>query len=220
MSAPIRLMLVEDHEVVREGLRSLLESRPGFEVVGEAQDGRKAVAMALERKPDVVVMDISLPVLNGIEATRQIVAGDGKVGVVGLSVHAEERIVSELLKAGARGYVPKRCAAQELFDAIVAVNKGRVYISPEVAGAVLSSQNKDGPRPARDAFTHLTPREREVLQLMAEGQSTKRIAATLSLSVPTIHTHRQSLMRKLNLHSVAEITKYAIREGLTTLEHG
>jgi DNA-binding NarL/FixJ family response regulator len=230
----MKVLLADDHRIVREGLKSLLQSQPDLEVVAEAADGRQAVEMARNLSPDVVVMDVAMPQLNGIEATRQLACQDPAMKIVALSMHSDRRFVSEALKAGASGYVLKDGAFDELISAIRSVVADRVYLSPRVAGAVvddyvrrLPDGRRDGaPHPGTDdphdarrsAFDALTPREREVLQLMAEGYATKEVAHRLHVSVKTVETHRRQIMEKLDLHSVAELTKYAIREGLTTLE--
>jgi DNA-binding NarL/FixJ family response regulator len=237
----MKVLLADDHRIVREGLKSLLQSQPDLQVVAEAADGRQAVEMARELDPDVVVMDVAMPQLNGIEATRQLAGDDRGMKIVALSMHSDRRYVSEALKAGASGYVLKDGAFDELITAIRSVVADRVYLSPRVAGVVVEdyvrrlptrggaparaparveSDNARGaePAPAGSAFDALTPREREVLQLMAEGYATKEVAHRLHVSVKTVETHRRQLMEKLDLHSVAELTKYAIREGLTTLE--
>jgi DNA-binding NarL/FixJ family response regulator len=231
----MKVLLADDHRIVREGLKSLLAAQPDMQVVAEASDGRQAVQMAREMTPDVVVMDVAMPQLNGIEATRQIAADEPGMKVVALSMHSDRRFVSEALKAGASGYVLKDGAFDELVSAIRAVVSDRVYLSPRVAGVVVedyvrrlpargSGNGGYAPQPGADeaarrgAFDALTPREREVLQLMAEGYATKEVAHRLHVSVKTVETHRRQIMEKLDLHSVAELTKYAIREGLTTLE--
>ena len=205
-----------------------------MQVVAEASDGRQAVQMAREVSPDVVVMDVAMPQLNGIEATRQIAADVPGMKVVALSMHSDRRYVSEALKAGASGYVLKDGAFDELISAIRAVVADRVYLSPRVAGVVVDDYVRRLPSRGNassaaavsgehgagrsGAFDTLTPREREVLQLMAEGYATKEVAHRLHVSVKTVETHRRQIMDKLDMHSVAELTKYAIREGLTTLE--
>jgi DNA-binding NarL/FixJ family response regulator len=229
----MKVLLADDHRIVREGLRSLLETQPDLQVVAEASDGRQAVEMARQLSPDVVVMDVAMPQLNGIEATRQISAEEPAMKVVALSMHSDRRFVSEALKAGASGYVLKDGAFDELISAIRAVVADRVYLSPRVAGVVvedyvrrLPTRGHDGAQQPgdddstsarRSVFDALTPREREVLQLMAEGYATKEVAHRLHVSVKTVETHRRQIMEKLDLHSVAELTKYAIREGLTAL---
>jgi len=214
----IRILLADDHQIMREGLRALLEQQPGVEVVAEAQDGRTAVKLVGELSPDVAILDIGMPDLNGIEATRRIMQEVKGVKVIGLSMHSDKRFVSEMLKAGASGYLLKDCALEELARAIHAVVENKIYLSPGIAGVVIGDyvQHLATAEPASAPV--LTGREREVLQLMAEGKSTKQIALHLKVSVKTVETHRQNIMRKLDVYSVAELTKYAIREGLTSLE--
>lgn len=213
----IRVVLADDHRMIREGLRSLLAKLPGLEMVGEAEDGRATVALARELSPDVIVMDIGMPDLNGVEATRQIVAFAPKVKVIALSMHSDARFVSEMLKAGAVGYLLKDSAFEELARAIRAVTAGQTYLSPGVAGVMVKDYLSQvaGNRPVE--VSELTPREREVLQLVAEGKSTKEIADRLQISPKTADTHRQQIMNKLHLRSVAALTKYAIRAGITEL---
>ncbi len=215
----IKIILADDHKIVRDGLRSLLEKHSGMEVVAEASDGREAMKLIRELKPDVVVMDITMPDLNGIEATRQITSGYPKVKVVALSVHSDKRFVLGMLQAGAAGYLLKDCAFEELADAIRAVVESHTYLSPEISDIVIKDYVRQSSSPERVVSSSLTAREREVLQLMAEGSATKTIASTLNVSVKTVETHRQHIMNKLNTRSVAELTKYAIREGLTSLEN-
>ena len=211
-----RILLVDDHQIVREGLRSLIERYPDMETIGEAAEGRTAVRMAAELKPDIVIMDVAMPDLNGIEATRQITNNDG-TKVIALSMHSDRRFVAEMLKAGAKGYLLKDAAFEELASAVRAVAADRVYLSPRVADVVVEGYiNRTSVREG-NAFSKLSPREREVLQLMAEGQATKEIAHSLHVSVKTVETHRRQIMTKLDVFSVAELTKYAVREGLTTL---
>ena len=229
----MKILLADDHRIVREGLKSLLQSQPDMQVVAEASDGRQAVEMARDVSPDVVVMDVAMPQLNGIEATRQLASDESGMKIVALSMHSDRRYVSEALEAGASGYVLKDGAFDELISAIRAVVADRVYLSPRVAGVVVEDYVRRLPQRAgaaraaqalgaedgrRNVFDTLTPREREVLQLMAEGFATKEVAHRLHVSVKTVETHRRQIMDKLDMHSVAELTKYAIREGLTTLE--
>ena len=222
----MKVLIADDHRIVREGLRSLLQDQPDLEVIGEAADGREALELAAEYEPDVVVMDVAMPQLNGIEATRRLISDSPGTKVVALSMHSDRRYVAEALKAGASGYLLKDGAFDELVSAIRAVVANKVYLSPRVAGVVVDDYVRRLPdgdgasevRGAPGAFQKLTPREREVLQLMAEGFATKEIAARLHVSVKTVETHRRQLMEKLQLYSVAEVTKYAIREGLTSLE--
>jgi len=224
------VLLVDDHKILRQGLRSLLEAEPDLHVAAEADTGRRALEM-IDDLPEVavVIMDVAMPDLNGIEATRKLLVRHPRLKVIALSMHTDRRFVSEMLRAGAAGYVSKDSAYEELVTAIRTVQGGKVYLSPAVTGAVLEDVvPRAGAGPAgaappaatgaqRSAFTALTPREREVLQLMAEGRATKQIAMDLKVSVKTVETHRRQIMEKLDLFSVAELTKYAIREGLTTL---
>jgi DNA-binding NarL/FixJ family response regulator len=215
----IRVLIADDHKIMLAGLRSLLEKQTDFDVVGEADNGRLAVKMAHEKKPDVVVMDVSMPDLNGIEATTQIIESLPETRVIALSMHSDKRFVMGMLRAGASGYLLKDCASQELANAILQVATGKKYLSPEITGVVLGDilQGKSSGEVAT-ATSQLSPREREVLQLIAEGWSTKQIASHLYVSVKTIETHRRQIMKKLDLHSIADLTKYAIREGLTSIE--
>lgn len=212
-----RILLADDHGVFRDGLAKLLEAEPGFEVVGLARDGQEALDLASERAADVVVMDISMPGLNGIEATRRLTAGERPPRVVILSMHSDRRFVLGALKAGASAYLLKDGGFEELAAVIREVRRGGVRLSPEITDVVLADYLRLT-EAADDPGDPLTPREREVLQLLAEGTSTKEIAGRLSLSVKTIETHRKQIMDKLDLHSIAELTKYAIRAGLTTLD--
>jgi DNA-binding NarL/FixJ family response regulator len=211
----IRLVLADDHRIMREGLRALVERLPGMEVIGEAADGRTAVAMAKDLLPGVVVMDIGLPDLNGIEAARQITLQNPAVKVIALSMHSDGRYVTEMLKAGASGYLLKDSAFEELARAIRTVTAGKIYLSPAVTSTVVKDYLGRHPGVHPVLSPSLTAREREVLQLIAEGKSTKEIADQLQISSKTADTHRQRVMKKLKLHTVAELTKYAIREGLT-----
>jgi two-component system response regulator NreC len=214
----LRIVLADDHQILRDGLRGLINGQPGMEVIGEAADGRTTVELARTLAPDVVIMDIGMPDLNGIEATRQIVAQVPTAKVIALSMHSDSRFVTGMLKAGASGYLAKDCAFEELARAIRAVAANRVYLSPGIAGLVVKEYVGHLPVAALPATAALTGREREVLQLLAEGRSTKDIATRLHLSVKTIETHRQKIMNRLGLRSVAELTKWAIREGVTSLE--
>jgi len=214
----IRVFLVEDHTILRDGLRSLVENTADMQVAGEAAEGRSAVRLIKEISPDVVIMDVTLPELNGIEATRQVVANAPGVKVIGLSVHADQRFVAGMLQSGAAGYLLKDCAFEELVGAIRIVMAGRTYLGTGVADVVVGDYTRRLKEPDSSAFTCISPREREVLQLLAEGRSAKQIAGKLHVSAKTIETHRGQIMRKLDIHSIAELTKYAIREGLTALE--
>lgn len=216
---PIRIVLADDHHVIRQGLRTLLESQDDIEIVGETSDGISTVEMARELSPDVVVMDVTMPDLNGVEATRQILSQAPNVHVLGLSMHEDRAIVSEMLRAGASAYLLKSCAANELRRAIREVVAGHAYLSPSVANDVIQGfVNKDTNQGKASVFNALTPREREVLQLLAEGSNPKEIAKRLHISVKTVQTHRQHIMEKLDTHNLADLTKYAIREGITSLD--
>jgi two-component system, NarL family, response regulator NreC len=210
------ILLVEDHKIVREGLVSLLEKDLSLKVVGEADDGRDAVRLAAELKPDVVIMDLSLPGLNGIDAARLILQDNPGVKVVALSVHADRRFVKAMLQAGASGYLLKYSASQELLKAIQLVMAGRVYLSPEIAGVVV--EDYTSPTDETSAFALLTVREREVLQLLAEGRAPREICDTLNLGLKTVEGYRRQVMEKLGFKSMADLVKYAIREGLVSLE--
>lgn len=214
---PVRIVIADDHRIVREGLRHLLEKRTDFKVVGEAADGESAVHLARELSPDIVIVDISMPGLNGIEATRKILAEGTGVRVLVLSMHSDRRFVSETLKSGASGYLLKDSAFDDLAHAIEVVMARGVFLSPAITEMVVRDYVAHPGCGDGAAFSVLTPREREVLQLMAEGKPTRAIAAQLAVSVKTVETYRQQIMEKLDLHSVAELTKYAVREGLTEL---
>jgi DNA-binding NarL/FixJ family response regulator len=213
-----RVLIADDHQMLRESLRSLLESEDDLEVVGEAADGRAAVAMARTLAPDVVVMDIGMADLNGIEATRQIRAENREVKVVALSMYSDRRSVLRMLEAGASGYVLKSAAYDELRRAVRVVRNGKNYLSPDITGEVIEEHVRPPSDPDTSTYTALGPREREIVQLLAEGHSSARIAERLYISVRTVETHRRNIMKKLHLHNVAELTKYAIREGLTSLD--
>lgn len=216
---PIRVLLADDHKMIRHGLRSLIKVEKEMEVIAEAADGQSAVKSANKLSPDVVVMDIGMPDLNGIEATRQITTRKQHVKVIGLSMHSDRRYVSQMLKAGASGYLHKDDAFEELADAIRTVMKGKTYLSPGIAKTVVDEYRRTAlDKNDGTVFTTLTDREREVLQNVTEGNTTKETAAALGVSIKTIETHRLKIMDKLNIHSIAELTKYAVREGLTELE--
>ena len=214
----IKILLADDHKIVRDGLRALIEKQQDMEVVAEAADGRTAVHLAKELSPDVAIMDISMPDLNGIEAARQILSESPRVRIITLSMHSDSRFVKEVFKVGASGYLLKECAFEELANAIHTVAADQIYLSPRITHVVLNDYLSKMPMAEASVFSVLTAREREVLQLMAEGKTTKEIAYSLDLSVKTVEAHRQKIMEKSNIHSVAELTKYAIREGLTSLE--
>jgi DNA-binding NarL/FixJ family response regulator len=203
---------------MREGLRTLIEKQPDMKVVATAENGRMAVQLVQELLPELVVMDIGMPDLNGIEATRQILASNPKVKVIALSMHSAKRFVVEMLKAGSSGYLLKDCAFEELALAIRTVIANKVYVSPSINDMMIKEYVDTLSRSESLVTSILTPREREVLQLLAEGKTTKQIAASLKVSTKTIETYRQQVMHKLNLRSIAELTKYAVREGITSLE--
>ena len=205
--------------MVREGLRSLLNTPPDVEVIADAEDGRTTVKLAKELSPDVVVVDIAMPDMNGIEATRQILSENPHTKVIGLSMHSDLRFVVEMLEAGASGYLLKGCAFEELVNAIHAVMKNQIYLCPAIAKTVTEDYlHRLIPTNASSVYTILTPREREVLQLLSEGKSTKQMAYILGVSGKTVEIHIQNVMNKLGLRRFADLTRYAIREGLTLLE--
>ena len=214
----IRILLADDHRIVLEGLKKLLEQEPDMEVVGESGNGLLAIDASRELRPDIVIMDIGMPDLNGIEATRQIVRDCRGTKVIGLSMHSAEKYVKQMLKAGAWGYLLKDCAGDELVTAVRTVAGGRKYLSPAVANVVLDSYAHEPMEQGGSAFAVLTQREREVLQLLAEGRTTKQIGRSLHISPKTVEAHRLRVMGKLNMNSVAKLTKYAVMEGLTRPE--
>lgn len=216
----IKVLVADDHQLFRKGLTELIARKMGMEVIGEAEDGHSIVRMVGKLSPTVVVMDISMPGLNGIEATRQITKMYPQTKILALSMHVDDHYVTEMLRAGASGYLLKDSAPDELTRAILTVSRDQTYLSPEVAGAVVDSHVRaDEPQPdSRSAFSVITEREREVLQLLAEGHTTQQIADKIYRSVKTVETHRRNIMKKLGLHSVAELTKYAVRQGITELE--
>ncbi len=208
--APIRVLLAEDHEMVRKGIRALLELNPEFQIEAEAGDGQLAVELAHQLRPDVVVMDISMPLLNGTEATKAILADNPATKVIALSMHTGTTFVSDMMEAGASGYIIKGSSPKELLDALRTVLDGKVYISPSIQGA--------GEKGEAAAVLSMTGREREVTQLVAQGLSTKAIARKLHISVRTVDAHRRNIMKKLGVGSVAELTRLAIRHGISPLE--
>lgn len=214
----MKILLVDDHKITRDGLRTLVEKEPDMEVVGEAENGRKALEWTAKLHPDVVIMDVTMSDMNGIEATRQVHKEHPESKVIALSMHSDVRYVLGMLDAGASGYLLKDCAFEELARAIRSVSVGQTYLSPGVTDIVVKDRLHRLHHAEDSAFHVLTEREREVLQLLAEGKSARAIAEILHVSVKTIETHRRQIMGKLNLFSVAELTKYAIREGITSLD--
>jgi DNA-binding NarL/FixJ family response regulator len=212
-----KILLADDHKIMRAGLRSILEKQPDMEILGEAQNGLVALQLAKKLRPDLIIMDISMPDLNGIEATSRILAELSGLRVLALSMHSDRGFLIKMLKAGASGYLLKDCASEELIDAVHVIMKNRLYISPAMVDDMVRGYVQMASREDLSAFSVLTTRERDVLQRLAEGKSVKEIAHDLNISVKTVETFRHRIEDKLNLNSIAELTKYAIREGLTSL---
>ena len=216
----LRILIADDHEVARRGIRAVLESHPGWEVCGEAKDGREAVELASKEKPDLVLLDIGMPNLNGLEAARQILAVSPDIAILILTMHDSDQVVREVLRAGARGFLLKSDAGRDLVAAVEALQLQRTFFTTRVSQMVLDGfldrdNRLDGTERNQEDFDDvLTGREREVIQLLAEGKTSKEVAVTLNLSVKTAETHRTNLMRKLGLHSVADLTRYAVRNGI------
>lgn len=214
----VRVLIADDHRIVREGLRMLLNRQRGVDVVGEAENGLAAVALTDKLRPDIVIMDITMSDMNGLEATRQILGRIPSTKIITLSMHADKQFVTKMFGAGAVGYLRKDCASEEIMAAIKTAMNDRVYLSPAISGIPASA---DIPREEIGKFlatSLLSTKERQVLQMIAEGRTTKYIAARLDVSEKTVEKHRQHIMEKLDLHSIAELTKYAIREGMTSAE--
>ena len=210
-----RVLIADDHGIVRTGLRLQLEQNPEFEVVGEASDGREAVRMAEELVPDIVIMDIAMPSLNGIQATSQIGKKNPQIGVIILSMHSDETYIMRTLAAGAKGYLLKENAEVDLFRAVQMVAQGKPFFSPAIANTLLEDYMRQMQQKGlQDSYDLLTEREKEILQLLAEGRSNKEVATLLNLSTNTVETHRTRIMQKLNLHSAAEIVLYAVRKRI------
>lgn len=219
MADEIRLLLADDHAVVRSGLRMLLQAQPDMKIIGEAETGQEAIRRVAELKPDVVLMDIEMPGMNGIEATRRIKAESPQAAVLALTMYEDDQYFFEMLRAGASGYVPKRAAPDELVSAIRAVSRGEVFLYPSLAGRLVQDYLTRGRPDEQEPVTdELTPREQEVLKLIAEGLSNNEIADQLVISAKTVDRHRENIMRKLNLHNRVELVKYALRKGLIDLE--
>ena len=215
----IKIVLADDHKILREGICSLVKGYPDMEVIGEAADGRTVLKLVKDLSPDIVIMDITMPDLNGIDATRRITAEHPNVKVIALSMHYDKQFVSEIFKAGASGYLLKDCAFDELEHAIRIVIENKTYINPQIASLVVESlvNQSSAVNTGTQSFSLLTEREREVLQMIADGNSTKQIASLLKVSAKTIESHRRQVMGKLNIRNVAELTKFAIREGITSV---
>jgi DNA-binding NarL/FixJ family response regulator len=214
----IRILLADDHVVLRHGLSKSLQTEKDFVIIGQADNGHTAVQLARELSPDVIIMDISMPDLNGIEATRQIVKASPKCRVIGLSMHSTKKFIMEMFKAGACGYLLKDCEFDELISAIRTVVTGKNYICPSISGILLETAMGDNQNDKKSAFSALSQREREVLQLLSEGKTTKQMAQILHISPKTVEVHRLNIMNKLDIDNVAQLTKYAIQEGLTQPE--
>jgi DNA-binding NarL/FixJ family response regulator len=213
----IRVIVADDHTMIRSGLRALLDRAPDVEVVGEAQDGRQAVQLAQELSPNVVLLDIAMPNLNGIEAARQISARQERIGIIILSMHSDEGYVLKALKAGARGYLLKDSSEDDVINAVRAVSSGKAYFSPEISRMMADQYIVQmQQRGVEDSYELLTSREREILQMLAEGNSNKEVATTLDLSLHTVETHRSNILQKLNLHSIPELILYAVRKGIVS----
>ena len=212
---PIRILLADDHAVVRDGLRALLEKQPDMSVVAEANDGRDSIRLAEEQAPDVVIMDIAMPNLNGIEATRRILAANPRTAVVMLSMHQDESYVLRSLKAGAKGYLLKDSLRSDVIDAVRAVFQGRSFLTRKVSRMLQEDYMRQlENRGLDDSYDLLTDREREILQMVAEGKSNKEVAGVLNISPTTVETHRSHILQKLGLHSVPELILYAVRKGI------
>ena len=214
----VRIILADDHTIVRHGLNKLIQQQEDMEVIAQAADGHSTIELTRELSPDMVIMDIGMPDLNGIDATQQIIREFPQVKVIGLSMHSGKKFVIEMLKAGASGYLLKDCALEELTTAIKAVASGKTYLSPSITDVVVGNYVRHSKKKESSAFSLLSQREREVLQLMAEGKTTKQVGLKLHISPKTVEGHRLRIMEKLNMDSVAKLTKYAIQEGLTSPE--
>jgi DNA-binding NarL/FixJ family response regulator len=213
---PFRILVADDHEVVRRGLCGLLRAQGDWDVCGEASNGREAVEKALQLKPEVVILDVGMPTLNGLEATRQILKANPHIKILILTLHDSDQVVQEVLNAGARGFLLKSDAARDLVAAVEALRRDKIYFTPKVASMVLNGYLRRDNVPSQENHgrSRLTPREREIVQLLAEGKSSKEVAVALGLSVKTAETHRSNIMRKLELHSVSDLVLYAVRNNI------
>jgi DNA-binding NarL/FixJ family response regulator len=213
---PLKVLIADDHEIVRQGLRSMLEAQRDCQVVGEAGDGRQAVTLTKELNPDVVILDIGMPTLNGLEATRQILKMRPQTKVLILTMHESDSVIREVLDAGARGYILKTDAGRDLVTAVDSLRRNKTFFTSRVSQMILDGFLKGDPRPqnSESGAVRLTPRQREIVQLLAEGKSSKEVAVALDLSVKTAETHRANIMRKLDCHSVSEVVRYAIRNKI------
>lgn len=214
----LRILVADDHAIVREGLRALIDQQAGMQVVGEAENGRKAVQLARKLLPDIIIMDVSMPDLNGIDATHQIRSEIPKAKIIALSMHSDKRFVSGMLKAGVSGFLLKECVFRELTTAINAAVADEHYLSPKITATVVEDYVQKTTTGTDSQSDDLTSREREVLQLIAEGQGTREIAGVLHISIKTVEARRRSLMQKLRIDNIADLIKYAVREGLTSLD--
>lgn len=214
----MNILIADDHGVMREGLKALIENQPDMNVVGEAEDGQKVVQLAKQLSPDIIVMDISMPNLNGVEAARIILKENPDIQIIALSVHSDKHFVTEMLKAGASGYVIKSCLFDEVLRAIQTVGNGDYYLSPKITDVMVDDYKYYMATLYKSSEVRLTSRERQVIQLLTEGKSTKQIALSLHVSPKTVDSNRREVMNKLGIFSLAELTKYAIREGLTSAE--
>jgi DNA-binding NarL/FixJ family response regulator len=218
MEVKMRILIADDHGVMREGMKVLIENQPDMEVVGEAEDGLMVTQLAKELSPDIIIMDISMPNLNGVEATRLILTENPDIRVIALSVHLDKHFVTQMLKAGASGYVLKSCLFDEVLRALRTVNRNEHYLSPKITDVVLDDYIHYMAIYNKSAEDHLTARERQIVQMLAEGKSTKLIASRLHISPKTSDANRRRIMNKLGISSLAELTKYAIRKGITSTE--
>lgn len=214
----ISVIIVDDHKIIRDGLKTLLSKEIDIDVVGEAENGREAIKITLEKRPEIVIMDIGMPVMNGIEATRQIIKDLPETKVIALSMHYDKQYVKGMLSSGAKGYLLKDCAGEELSEAIRTVSKNNTYISQDITNTVIEGYSELQEASKSRVKAELTNREKEILQLLTEGDSTKQIAIELYISVKTVEAHRANIMGKLNIHNLPELTKYAIRHGFTSVD--